>query len=45
MLELLVTDTTGRTGLITGQVGAQVDFGPECKEKVKGLVAGVTGSE
>jgi hypothetical protein len=45
MLRLLITDTTGRTALMTGQFGTQTDFGPECKEKVEALSAAVMGPE
>jgi hypothetical protein len=37
MLDLLVNDTTGQMGMITGNTGPAVDFGPKVKDAVKAL--------
>ncbi|OBT93999.1 hypothetical protein VE01_07129 [Pseudogymnoascus verrucosus] len=37
MAQMMVTDTTGKTAMLTGSSGPPVDFGSNAKEKVRSL--------
>lgn len=39
MAQMLITDTTGKTAMMTGNVGPPVDFGNVVKEKMRALMA------
>jgi len=38
MVQLLVNDTTGKTAMITGNTGPEVDFGQRVKNAVNALM-------
>ncbi|KFY17001.1 hypothetical protein V492_00966 [Pseudogymnoascus sp. VKM F-4246] len=37
MAQMMITDTTGKTAMLTGSSGPPVDFGADAKEKVRAL--------
>lgn len=37
MAQMMITDTTGKTAMMTGGSGPPVDFGTDAKEKVRSL--------
>ncbi|OBT83873.1 hypothetical protein VE02_06132 [Pseudogymnoascus sp. 03VT05] len=37
MAQMMITDTTGKTAMLTGSSGPPVDFGSDAKEKVRSL--------
>lgn len=39
MAQMMITDTSGKTAMLTGNSGPPVDFGTDAKEKVRALNA------
>lgn len=37
MAQMMITDTTGKTAMMTGSTGPPVDFGNDAKEKARSL--------